>query len=542
MASATEIDLAWNAVTDATGFKIERSLNNTTWATLAPSLALAGTATTYADTTVLAGTTYYYRISATSASGVSATAVTGATLTVPPAPTVTAAALSATSIALTWPVSLSATGYRVQSSTDGGFTWTTLAANNATTSYTMTTLTADTSYKIRVYALNATGASIASATVTLSTLTLAPTGFAATAASTTEIDLTWAAVTDATNYKIERSPTGATWTNLNAAGLTGSSTSYADTGLTAGTTYYYRVSAISASGTSAASSSINLPTLATAPTLTATVASATQVNLSWTAPTGAASYKVEISSDGGSTWTILATPATTTYAATGLTTDTAYRFRVSAVNAGGASAPSAFASVTTVLASPGSFAAAPQSVSEIDLSWTVVANATSYKIERSLDNTTWTALVPGVPLTGSSTSYNDTSVSAGTLYFYRISAQSGAGFSAPAPAVSALTIPAAPDAHGNRRFHHADQFVVDDAPERHGLYPAKVRRCRQHLDAGRLAGHDHFRQHRPDGGHALSVSRIGLQRHRDVRVEHRCSQEHVVGPSREPYRHRRIGN
>jgi hypothetical protein len=45
--SPTQIDLAWTAVTHATGYKIERSLNGTTWATLSPSPALTGTSAAY---------------------------------------------------------------------------------------------------------------------------------------------------------------------------------------------------------------------------------------------------------------------------------------------------------------------------------------------------------------------------------------------------------------------------------------------------------------------------------------------------------------
>ena len=77
-----------------------------------------------------------------------------------------------------------------------------------------------------------------------SQLYLAPTELTAAAASATSIRLTWADNSaDETGFKIERSTNGSTWTQIAAttapnAGTTGS---YTATGLTAGTTYYFRV-------------------------------------------------------------------------------------------------------------------------------------------------------------------------------------------------------------------------------------------------------------------------------------------------------------
>ncbi len=98
-----------------------------------------------------------------------------------------------------------------------------------------------------------------------------------------------------------------------------------------------------------------VPTAPNAPTgLTATAASTSQINLSWTAPSnngGSAvtGYTIERSASG-STWsTIVANTGSTgtTYANTGLTANTAYTYRVSAINLVGTSSPSSTASATT---------------------------------------------------------------------------------------------------------------------------------------------------------------------------------------------------
>ena len=85
----------------------------------------------------------------------------------------------------------------------------------------------------------------------------APTGLTATSNGTTQIDLSWSAPSSdggaaITGYRIEVSADGSTWSDLAAdTGSTG--TSYSHTGLTAGTTRHYRVSAVSSAGTGAAS-------------------------------------------------------------------------------------------------------------------------------------------------------------------------------------------------------------------------------------------------------------------------------------------------
>jgi len=90
-----------------------------------------------------------------------------------------------------------------------------------------------------------------------------PTGLTATAVSTSQIDLYWNAVEGATGYDVYRS-TSATGTFARLGSeptVSGqSNTSYSDTGLSAGTTYYYKVSALNASGESAASSAVSATT------------------------------------------------------------------------------------------------------------------------------------------------------------------------------------------------------------------------------------------------------------------------------------------
>src|SRR5207245_887250 len=125
--------------------------------------------------------------------------------------------------------------------------------------------------------------------------------------------------------------------------------------------YAYRVSAINSVGTSAPSNTASATTnsAATAPSpptgLTATAVSSSQINLSWTAPgnnggSAITGYKIERSTDGGTTWSIIVCSTgytTTTYSDTGLSPSTTYTYRVSAINSVGTSSPSNTTSATT---------------------------------------------------------------------------------------------------------------------------------------------------------------------------------------------------
>src|SRR3989454_637216 len=242
-----------------------------------------------------------------------------------------------------------------------------------------------------------------------------PTNLTATAVSSSEIDLSWTAPTGVglvvSGYEIERSTNGGlTWSVLVAS--TGSTaTTCSDTGLAHTTTFTYRVSAINSVGTGSPSTTASAATLAVAPSpptgLAASASSSSQISLSWTAPTdngGSAitGYKIERSTDGGTTWrTLVANTGNTatTYSDTGLTHTTTYTYRVSAINSAGTGSPSTSASATTLAVAPspptGLAATAPSS-SQIDLTWPAPADnggadITWYMIERTTDGgTTWT--------------------------------------------------------------------------------------------------------------------------------------------------------
>jgi len=283
--------------------------------------------------------------------------------TAPSAPTgLTAGTPTSTSVSLSWTAStdnVGVTGYDV-------YRGTTLVGSSSTTSYSVTGLTAATTYSFTVKAKDAAGnvsASSSALSVTTAnggttdtTAPSVPTGLTAGTTTQTSVPLSWTASTDNTGgsgvagYEVLRGTT--------VVGTT-TSTSYTVTGLTAGTAYSFSVRAKDVAGnTSAASSAVSATTQpgtvtdTTAPSVPAALAAGTTttstVPLSWSASTdnsggsGLAGYQVFQGS------TLVTTVTTTSYTVTGLSANTAYTFTVKAVdNAGNASAASTAVTATT---------------------------------------------------------------------------------------------------------------------------------------------------------------------------------------------------
>lgn len=166
----------------------------------------------------------------------------------------------------------------------------------------------------------------------------APAALTATAGNA-QVSLSWTASAGATSYNVKRALSAAGPFTTVAANVSG--TSYVNTGLTNGTTYYYVVSAVNAVGESANSAvksavPVAGATAPAAPTALTATAGDAQISLSWTASAGATSYNVKRAlSAAGPFTTVAANVSGTSYTNTGLTNGTTYHYVVSAVNAAG---------------------------------------------------------------------------------------------------------------------------------------------------------------------------------------------------------------
>jgi hypothetical protein len=271
----------------------------------------------------------------------------------------------------------------------------------------------------------------------------APTALSATAVSSSQINLAW---TDNANnedgFKIERCQ-GAGCTSFAQIATVGANvTSFNNTGLTASTSYSYRVRANNSAGDSDYSNTASATTQAApqppaAPTaLSANAVSASQINLAWTDnANNEDGFKIERCQGAGCTsFAQIATVGAnvTSFNNTGLTASTSYSYRVRANNSAGDSDYSNTASATTQAASsppaaPSNLSASAVSSTQINLTWTDNANnEDGFKIERCQGNgcTNFTQIAT---VGANVTSFSNTGLSPGTRYSYRVRANNSAG-------------------------------------------------------------------------------------------------------------------
>jgi hypothetical protein len=147
-------------------------------------------------------------------------------------------------------------GWHVYRSTDGiQFTQVASLPSNQT-SFTDSNLSAGTAYIYRVAAWNSAGESALTSgnitTVALApviTLPAAPSNLGATNVTTSGLTLAWSDVaTNESGYRVYRSTDGSNYTRI--ADLPSNSSTYSDTGLSSGTTYYYKIAALNSAGES----------------------------------------------------------------------------------------------------------------------------------------------------------------------------------------------------------------------------------------------------------------------------------------------------
>jgi fibronectin type 3 domain-containing protein len=375
------------------------------------------------------------------------------------APVITVEVDSTSEITVSWPGIPGASYYTLQYSTSIDFSSPVTIDNINNTNHTVTWLLQNTQYHFRVYAINDGGdgpvSNVASATTHM-TPPGAPSISVATN-SASQITVSWSSVLAASAYILQYSTSSSFSSPTTINSIT--TTSRAVTGLSAGTTYYFRVYAVNAGGNSAASNSASAITRSAAPSISATANSTSQITASWGAVTGAASYTLQYSTSSGFSGAQQITGITTTSrAVTGLSAGTTYYFRVYAVNAGGNSAASNSASAATQVNPPSapSISVSTSSSTQIAVSWSSVSGATSYRLQYSTSSS-FSSPTTINSLTGTSTTVS--SLAQATTYYFRlyaINAGGTSGASNSAEATTQVDTPGTPTAsasyHGPRAY------------------------------------------------------------------------------------------
>ena len=524
-----------------TGFLIERSTNDVTYAGVT---SVAANTTIYSDVGLSVGSTYFYRVSAFNAGGTSATTKSPAVATFPnpPAtPSFTSISGTTNSITLNWNNVTNETGYGLYRSDSlaGTYTGITTIGANITT-FVNTGLSSGTTFFYKIDAFNSGGTSALSGATSFTTpliaIPTAPSNLRFTNITSSRISIAWNDnSSNEDGFVVQDSLNGVTYNTLDTVGV--GITEYESRGLTAGTTYYFRVAAFNSGGTSSfagptftrtysetlpevpdfnanqfgedtivldwgwtgdpelidgfellvgnspltgltnvpsdvrgyihsgltkgltytyeirAYQSTNyspprdtkfkLPEASPAELapndpigFTATSISTQQINLSWLPPVADAFYGVAdgyqiYRAENGKGYRITAsTTGATFYAMTGLTQDVLYDFKILAYNTGGPSGLTGPVSSRTRPVAPSGLTAVSGSTSQINLFWngfTFRAPASSfYNIYSSIDNSLFNLSATAAP---TATAYISMGLSAGTTYWYKLAAQNSGGTS-----------------------------------------------------------------------------------------------------------------
>ena len=455
------VTLRWNAVAGATGYEVLRSTSSKgAYVNIATNV----TETTFTDTGVVSGKTYYYKVRPLDASGETtlygtASAYQSATPVWPSIKFTSSASVTHKTVTLRWNAVAGATGYEVLRSTSSKGAYASITANVTETTFTDTGVISGKTYYYKVRPLDVSGETTlygAESAYQSATPVWPSIKFTSSASVTHKtVTLRWNAVAGATGYEVLRSTSSKGAYASIAANVT--ETTFTDTGVAAGKTYYYKVRPLDASGETTLYGTESAYQSATPVWGTARFGTATptyqSIGLKWNTVAGATGYEVQRSTSSKGTYAVIANVDEASFTDTDVVTGKTYYYKVRPLDASGE--PTLYGPVSAYQAVT---AAWPQvsikvvsgTYNSVLVTWNAVAGATAYEVQRSTSSKgVYTVIAEGV----TETSFTDTALVTGKTYYYKVRPYDGSvdprvygpvsSYKYAAPAWPSLTLQAA---------------------------------------------------------------------------------------------------
>ena len=331
-----------------------------------------------------------------------------------------------TSLTLAWDKNASAKGYIIEQYKGGKWTQIAKTSSNATVTYTVNGLKADTTYTFRIKAYAISGESeIYSDYVRIAGKTRIANvaSFKGSAVSASAVKLDWSKNDKATGYVIEQYK-GGKWTAI-ATTKNNTTLTFTVKGLAKGTAYSFRIKSFRKTGSTTDFSEYTAIKAATlldgVSDFKVTSVTGSWITLEWAKNDKATGYSIE--QYKGGKWTVIATTknnATLKFTVKGLKNDTTYSFRIRAYKTSGSvTAYSDYVRIAgkTRIPNVAKFTGSAVSASAVKLDWSKNDKVTGYVIEQYKSGK-WTVLA--TTKNNTTLTFTVKGLAKGTTYSFRI--------------------------------------------------------------------------------------------------------------------------
>lgn len=430
-----KVTVNWNPVEGAASYTVYWNTADNI-ATASEFSGIEGTS--YTIESLLSGTTYYTWVKAVSGIRISPASNMKSVMTYADVPTLNEPEVVGNTIALSWNVVTGAAAYQVYYGLTDNINDATPVGGITDTSYTITGLEYNTTYKIWVASVNGSGGLATKISVTTGENTFIPVQNKSTGLKN-GVTVSWSAVQNAVSYNVYYNTENDIGTAAEITGCEGKS--YTIENLLAGTVYYTWVKAVNAEQVSEPSNVQSVITHPDAPALTALTAFGNSISMTWNEVTGATEYRIRYNKNddySSATAIVIKDTSTVAYTITDLEYDTKYYIWIAAANSSGGERKKYSEQTETFTPVQNTSAGY---INQVTVNWEAVNTAESYNVYYSTEDNIAAAEVK-TGITGTTCTIEN--LLSGTVYYTWVKAVNAALVSEASNVQSVITYSDAP--------------------------------------------------------------------------------------------------